>query len=58
MIKGTRIPVELVLKKLADGVNVGEILEDYPRLTKRDVQAAILCALKAIEGEKPRYAYG
>lgn len=52
VIAGTRIPVELVLKKLSQGIDVKEVLEDYPRLTKDDVRAAILYALEAIEGEE------
>lgn len=34
VIKGTRIPVDIILKKLADKISVGEILRDYPRLTE------------------------
>jgi len=41
VIKGTRITVELILRQLAQGITVKEILENYPHLTKRDVYAAI-----------------
>lgn len=41
VIRGTRIPVELILKMLAQGVSVEEILEEYPRLMREDVLAAI-----------------
>ncbi len=41
VIKGTRISVELILKLLAEGIEVKEILEEYPRLTRDDVLAAI-----------------
>ena len=34
VIKGTRIPVELVLEKLAAGQTEDELLLDYPRLTR------------------------
>ncbi|MBI1278894.1 MAG: DUF433 domain-containing protein [Anaerolineaceae bacterium] len=40
-IKGTRITVELILEKLAAGLNYDEILEDHPRLTREDILAAI-----------------
>jgi len=40
VIRGTRIPVELVLRKLGAGVAVDAILADYPRLTHDDIRAA------------------
>jgi uncharacterized protein (DUF433 family) len=41
---GTRIPVDLVLHKLADGVDVDVILEDYPELTEESVRACLAYA--------------
>jgi uncharacterized protein (DUF433 family) len=41
IIKGTRISVELVMERLADGWSVADILESYPHLTREDVLAAI-----------------
>jgi uncharacterized protein (DUF433 family) len=40
VIKGTRVPVELVLRKLGAGMDLGELLAAYPRLTPEDVHAA------------------
>lgn len=40
VIKGTRIPVDMVLKKLGEGMSVEEILDDHPRLTREDILAA------------------
>ncbi len=40
VIRGTRIPVETVLRKLGAGVPLDEILADHPRLTHDDIQAA------------------
>lgn len=40
VIRGTRIPVELVLRKLGAGMTVEEILADHPRLTSDDIRAA------------------
>jgi uncharacterized protein (DUF433 family) len=40
-IRGTRIWVSLLLDFLADGMNIEEILEEYPQLTEEDVRAAI-----------------
>jgi uncharacterized protein (DUF433 family) len=40
VIRGTRVPVELVLRKLGAGLSVEAILADHPRLTFEDVRAA------------------
>jgi uncharacterized protein (DUF433 family) len=48
VIRGTRITVELILRRLADGDTLGEILEDYPRLTEKDVQAALAYAADTV----------
>ena len=39
-IKGTRIPVDLILRYLGDGQSVDDILEAFPGLTAEDIQAA------------------
>ena len=41
IIRGTRISVELLMDRLADGWSMEQILESYPRLTRVDVLAAI-----------------
>jgi uncharacterized protein (DUF433 family) len=43
-IRGLRITVEQILKALAGGVEVDELLEDYPELEKEDIQAVLLYA--------------
>lgn len=40
-IRGTRIPVAVVLDNLASGASAAEILSSYPSLTPDDIQAAI-----------------
>ena len=40
VIKGTRITVELILRKLAGGMTVEEIITDHPHLRKEDILAA------------------
>jgi len=40
-IKGTRIPVYLILDLLSGGFAVKEILDDYPDITEEDVQACV-----------------
>ncbi len=41
VIRGTRIPVELLLRKLSEGATQDELLDAYPRLTQLDLQAAM-----------------
>lgn len=41
-IKGTRISVEHIVGLLAQGWNEGQILENYPRLTKESLKAVFL----------------
>jgi uncharacterized protein (DUF433 family) len=49
-IKGTRIPVYLVLQKIAGGESVGQILSAYPQLKSEDIQACLeYAALLAAE---------
>ena len=40
VVRGTRVPVELVLRKLGAGMSPESILADHPRLTLDDVRAA------------------
>jgi uncharacterized protein (DUF433 family) len=40
VVRGTRIPVELVLRKLGAGMSPELILADHPRLTHDDIRAA------------------
>jgi uncharacterized protein (DUF433 family) len=51
VIRGTRIPVELLLRKLAEGATIEELLDAYPRLTPQDVRAALAYAADAIAHE-------
>jgi len=45
-IKGTRIPVYIILELLAADTSPDEILREYPHLTKEDIKAAINYAAK------------
>ena len=49
IIKSTRLPVEYILKLLANGATVTEILAEYEGLTAEDVQACLLFATKSLE---------
>ena len=41
VIVGTRIPVELIIRKLSEGATEADLLDAYPRLTRADVRAAL-----------------
>jgi len=49
VIRGTRIPVELILKKLGQNIDVKEVLEDFPRLKIEDIKAAVMYAESLVE---------
>ncbi len=51
VIRGTRIPVELILRKLSDGATVADLLDAYPRLTRADVQAVLAYAADSLAHE-------
>lgn len=52
VIKGTRIPVELILRKLSEGVTLEELLDAYPHLSHRDIQAALAYAAEVLAFEE------
>ncbi|OGF66821.1 MAG: antitoxin [Candidatus Fischerbacteria bacterium RBG_13_37_8] len=39
--KGTRITVELILRKLSEGMSINDLLKAYPHLKKEDIFAAL-----------------
>ncbi len=51
VVRGTRIPVELVLEELAHNPDVGELLAAHPALTREDVQACLAYAVAMLNGE-------
>ena len=50
VIAGTRITVELILEKMAAGETIGQILEEYPQLTREGILAALGYASDAMKG--------
>jgi uncharacterized protein (DUF433 family) len=52
VIKGTRIPVEAILRKLSQKATEKELLESYPALCPEDIQAAVLYAAETIAHEE------
>jgi len=52
VIRGTRITVELILRKLSEGATEVDLLDAYPRLTREDIQAAIGYAADTVAHEE------
>jgi len=50
-IKGTRIPVDLILDKLAAGQPIQDILEGYPQLTDEDIRACMQYGANSIRND-------
>ena len=55
VIQGTRVPVDLVLAKLAAGMAASEIDEDY-ELALADIQAVLAYAARSLAEEEVRLA--
>ena len=51
VIAGTRIPVELILEKIAAGETIEQLLEAYPRLTEEGVRAALYFASQVLRAD-------
>jgi uncharacterized protein (DUF433 family) len=47
VVRNTRIPVELLLRKLAEGASTADLLDAYPRLTEDDIRACLTYAAGA-----------
>lgn len=52
VVKGTRIPVRLILQYLAEDPNVNILFEAFPRLTREDVKACLDYARDLVEEEE------
>ncbi len=52
VIRGTRVSVELVLRKLAEGATEADLLDGYPGLTAADIKAAIAYGADAVAHEE------
>lgn len=51
VIKGTRIPVELIVRKIGEGASVEDLLDAYPSIKKEDILAAVLYAADTLANE-------
>jgi len=52
VIRGTRIPVELILRKLSEGASEADLLDGYPSLTRDDIHAAMRYAADTLAYEE------
>src|SRR5688572_32395136 len=48
VIKGTRIPVDLILERLTVDLDLKTLFEDYPELTEADIKACIAFAKELV----------
>jgi uncharacterized protein (DUF433 family) len=55
IIRGTRVPVELILRKLGAGMSPEAVLADHPRLTRDDILAAQAFAADYLADEEIVY---
>jgi len=51
VIRGTRIPVEIIVRMLAQGIPEADILREYPRLRPEDIRAALAYAAQILAHE-------
>jgi uncharacterized protein (DUF433 family) len=47
-IRGTRVPVSVLVGSIADGESVSDLLAAYPHLTEADIHAALRFAAEAV----------
>lgn len=52
VIRGTRVTVELILRKLAQGATAADLVDAYPNLTEEDVRAAIAYGAEIVGRER------
>jgi uncharacterized protein (DUF433 family) len=52
VIRGTRVTIELIVRKLAEGADERTLLQAYPHLTRDDIQAALRYAADTLAHEE------
>jgi uncharacterized protein (DUF433 family) len=57
VIRGTRIPVSVILEQVAEGISWTELISDYPELKQEDIKAALVYAKEFIEHSDMKAAY-
>jgi uncharacterized protein (DUF433 family) len=58
VIKGTRIPVSVILEQIAEGESWDKLLAGYPELQREDIQAALFYATASLDHMEIRAAGG
>ncbi|RLB57718.1 MAG: DUF433 domain-containing protein [Deltaproteobacteria bacterium] len=58
VIRGTRIPVAVILERIAAGESWDALLESFPELKREDIQAALLYARAALDNAEIKTAIG
>ena len=53
VIRGTRLTVELILRKLGEGISPGDLQLMYPQLTEKQLQAIMQFAAELVANEDP-----
>ena len=53
IIAGTRMSVEIILERLADGRSMEEVLDSYPFLAREDIYAALGYAAHLVASSVP-----
>jgi uncharacterized protein (DUF433 family) len=59
-IKGSRVPVSIIVSRIADGDTFEQLIEAYPQLTADDIKAALKFAAEAVSNADfiPPHHYG
>jgi uncharacterized protein (DUF433 family) len=52
VIRGTRVSVELLLRKISEGSTEDELLDAYPHLVRQDIRAAVAYAADIVAREE------
>ena len=52
VVKGTRLPVDIIVEKLAYGLSFQDIIREYPFISEEDIRASLLYAAKSVGMEE------
>ena len=52
VIRGTRIPIDLILRKISEGASTKDLMAAYPKLTPTDIKAAVRYAADMVAHEE------
>ena len=52
IIKGTRITVEAIIRRMAEGLTIKELLKEYPQLSEKDIMAVLEYAANVVSEEE------